>query len=85
VHLDDLDRDRIGQRIALQLEQQALLDRSGRHPRRVEALHQLQDLGHLLGGHPAALGDLLELGSQIAVLVEVADDLRADPAHRHVL
>src|SRR3989442_10680258 len=46
VRLDDLDRDRVGQRVALQLEQEALLDGSRRHAGGVEALHQLEDPGH---------------------------------------
>src|SRR4029453_2259945 len=84
VRLDDLDRDRIRQRVAPKLEQQAFLDGPRRHPGRVEALHELEDLGHLVGGGGAPLGDLLELGAEIAVLVEVADDLGADTPSRDV-
>ena len=39
----------------------------------------------LVGGRPAPLGDLLELGAEVAVLVEVADDLGADTPDGAVL
>ena len=83
--LDDLHRDRVGVRIALELDEQALLDRTGGHAGRIEGLHERQDLLDFFGRDPAAVGDLTHLGPQVPVLVEVADDLVADAADRLVL
>src|SRR3972149_1357093 len=65
---------------------EALLEPAGPDAGRVELLHDPgQDALDLGGRGPAPLGDLLELGAQVAVVVEVADDLRADPALERVL
>jgi hypothetical protein len=64
VELDDLDRHRIRERIAPELEQEALLDVARRHARRVEALDEREDLPDLLGGDRAPLRELLELGGR---------------------
>ena len=83
--LDDLDRHGVGVGLAAELEEEALLGGAGGDARRVEQLDQLEPALHLLGGRAAALGDLGELGPEVAVLVEVADDLRADPAQARVI
>jgi len=56
-----------------------------RHAGRSEGLHEGQDLLDVLHGGLAARGDLAHLGPQIAVLVQVADDLVTDAADRRVL
>jgi hypothetical protein len=69
----------------IELNEQALLDVAGGHAGWVERLHHGQDLLHVLGGRLAALRDLLDLRAQVAVLVEVADDLLADAPHERVV
>ena len=85
VVLHDLHRDRVRVGIALELDQQALLDRASGHAGRVERLHQREDLLDLFHRRLAALGDLGHLRPQVAVLVEIADDLVADAAHQRIL
>ena len=51
-------------------------------PGGIEGLHERQHLLDLVHGRLAALGDLAQLGPEVAVLVEVADDLVADAAAR---
>ncbi len=67
-----------------QLQQQAFLQIARRDAGRIEALNQLQralDVGHRPRAHRA---QLVERGHQVAVVVEVADDGRADVADRGV-
>src|SRR5947208_1279526 len=86
VPLDDLDRHRVDGWVRPQLEQEALRDRSRANADRVEFLDHLgQDALDLLGRRGAPLGDLLELRAKVPVLVEVADDLGANPPGRRVL
>ena len=84
--LDDLLRDRVHGWIGPQLQEEAFLDVPRAHADRVELLDHLgQDALDLLHGVLAARGDLAELGAQVAVLVDVADDLLADPPGARVL
>ena len=61
-----------------QLQGEALLQVAGGHPGRVEALHQPQHLLDAVDRPRAHLRDLAHRGDQVAVVVEVADDRRAD-------
>ena len=47
----------------------------------VEALDDAQGGLDVLGGHPHPLGDLVHLGAEVAVLVEIADDGLPDGHH----
>ncbi len=77
---DDLVGRRALEAEGAQLQREALLQVAGGHARRVEALHQTQ---HLLDGidRPRAhLGDFAHRGDQFPVVVQIADDGRADGA-----
>ena len=63
-----------------QLQREALLQVAGGDAGRVEALHQPQPLFDPVDVPGAHLGDFAHRGDQIAVVVEVADDRRADGA-----
>ena len=68
-----------------QLQPEALLQVARGHADRVEALHQRQralDVRHAPGAHRR---DLVHRGDQVPVVVEVADDGRADLAQRVVV
>ena len=57
---------------------QAFFQVPGGHPRRVEALDNLQDLLHPGRVDPHLRGDLLHRGPEITVFVQVADDHHPD-------
>ena len=65
-----------------QLEQQARLQVTRRHTHRVERLHQCEDPVYVRLGPIPHRRDLVNRRHQVPVLIEVADDSRADtPRH----
>ena len=76
--LDDRHGDLVGVGRGLQLEQEALASRSGSHAGRIEGLDDTEHPAHLGGVRVARPRDVVEIGAQVAVVVEVADDRPAD-------
>ncbi len=66
---------------ALDLQQQAFPHVLGADARRIERLHDPQAFLHFLHRMLAGFGDLFERGREIAVLVQVADDVVRRVAH----
>jgi hypothetical protein len=80
--LHDFDGQGIRGGIGAQLEEEALGHRARGHPGGIEALDEGQDLLDFIRRDPAAEGDLVQFRAEVAVLVDVADDLGPDAPHR---
>src|SRR5262245_8588891 len=78
VLLHDLYRHRVRLRVGGELQEQALLHATRGDPGRIEGLDTLERGLYRLEARAHPLRDLLQVGPQVAVLVQVADDRLAD-------